>query len=218
MLTVTTGIAGPRPLVVFMLHGHGMRAGDFAPFARSLGVAGIYHFPEGPLDLTDGTHAWWHKVPRESSYADVARMAFAHPPGRVDARRKLASHLLSPELVPADATVVLAGFSQGGMLACETVLLQDDVRVDALALFSSSRVAFDEWRPALTRLAGLPVLVAHGLGDDELPFAAGEALRDCLVDGGAQVQWLPFDGGHQVPLVVWRQFRRLLREVAHADA
>jgi phospholipase/carboxylesterase len=83
-------------------------------------------------------------------------------------------------------------------------------RVDALALLSSTRIAFDEWRPLLPRLAGLPVLVAHGREDEELSFAAGEALRDAAQVGCAEVTWFPFDGGHGIPLPAWRGLRRFL--------
>jgi phospholipase/carboxylesterase len=54
------------------------------------------------------------------------------------------------------------------------------------------------------------VLVAHGKDDAELAFAAGEQLRDFASANGAIVQWLPFDGGHQLPFVVWRALRKLL--------
>ena len=108
--------------------------------------------------------------------------------------------------------LALVGFSQGGMLAMDYVL--HGGRVDALALLSSTRIAFDEWQPLLPRLAGLPVLVAHGREDRELSFAAGEALRDAAVAGGAAVTWLPFDGGHGIPLPAWRGLRRFLASLS----
>jgi phospholipase/carboxylesterase len=52
--------------------------------------------------------------------------------------------------------------------------------------------------------------VSHGRGDTDLAFAAGEALRDLLVSGGAAVTWVPFDQGHEIPLVVWRGLRKFL--------
>jgi phospholipase/carboxylesterase len=58
------------------------------------------------------------------------------------------------------------------------------------------------------------VLVAHGSRDAELAFAAGELLRDFARAGGAEVTWLPFQGGHEIPLVVWRALRRQLRQLA----
>jgi phospholipase/carboxylesterase len=82
--------------------------------------------------------------------------------------------------------------------------------VVGLALLSSTCIALDEWLPHLHRLRGLPALVTHGRSDDELSFSAGERLRDVLLMAGAEVTWLPFEGGHEMPLVVWRALRRFV--------
>ena len=58
------------------------------------------------------------------------------------------------------------------------------------------------------------MLVAHGRADAELAFVAGELLRDFAIAGGATVTWLPFDGGHEIPLVVWRALRKQLLGLA----
>jgi phospholipase/carboxylesterase len=52
--------------------------------------------------------------------------------------------------------------------------------------------------------------VSHGQADADLAFAAGEALAALLQRGGATVTWVPFTGGHEIPLVVWRAIRKLL--------
>ena len=57
------------------------------------------------------------------------------------------------------------------------------------------------------------MLVAHGDGDAELSLRAGELLRDFAITAGANVTWLPFEGGHQLPFVVWRALKKLVREV-----
>ena len=111
--------------------------------------------------------------------------------------------------------MTIVGFSQGGMLACDA-LLRDGLDLAALALLSSSRIAFDEWQTQLHRLRDLPVFVSHGERDPDLAFAAGEALRDMAVAGGAQVTWLPFDGGHEIPLVVWRGLKKFLGQMLRA--
>jgi phospholipase/carboxylesterase len=98
------------------------------------------------------------------------------------------------------------------MLVCDT-LLQEDIEVQGVILMSSSRIAMGEWRPRLERLRGLPVLVSHGTGDADLALAAGERLRDELREGGAQVTWLAFDGGHEIPLTVWRSIKRYLQQI-----
>jgi phospholipase/carboxylesterase len=193
------------PLVTVMLHGRNMQAADLAPFGASLGIDAHFVFPDAPLAAEPG-RTWWpvdsEARLRERGARDLHAM---DPPGRIEARAMLGA-------LCGDAArgkrLALIGFSQGGMLAMDYVL--HGGRVDALALLSSTRIAFDEWRPLLPRLAGLPVLVAHGREDEELSLAAGEALRDAAIAGGAAVTWLPFNGGHGIPLPVWRALRKFL--------
>ena len=56
----------------------------------------------------------------------------------------------------------------------------------------------------------LAMLVSHGSADPDLAFSAGTALKDCLVDAGADVTWVPFEQGHEIPLVVWRRLKRFV--------
>ena len=105
--------------------------------------------------------------------------------------------------------LVLGGFSQGAMLACDAVLCARQA-VSGLVMLSSSRIAFSEWLANREALSGLPVLLSHGQHDTDLAFAAGEALRDFHSDSHAHVTWQPFDGGHEIPLIVWRALRRFL--------
>jgi phospholipase/carboxylesterase len=74
---------------------------------------------------------------------------------------------------------------------------------------SSTCIAY-EWLQHVERLRGLPALVTHGRADGDLAFSAGERLHDLLQAAGAQVTWLPFEGGHEMPLVVWRALRRFV--------
>ena len=197
------------PLVVIVLHGRMMEAADLAPFAKSLGVAAHFVFPDAPLVVQPRGRSWWPVDSEERARRHAAGPMDLHamdPAGRSEARALLAALVESF----AGRTVIVVGFSQGGMLAMDYVL-HAPVRPAALALLSSSRIAFDEWRPLLPRLAGLPVLVAHGTADAELAFAAGENLRDAAIAGGAVVTWLPFEGPHEIPLVVWRGLRKFLR-------
>jgi phospholipase/carboxylesterase len=204
------------PLVVIVLHGRQMQASDLAPFAHSLGAHAYFVFPDAPLAAEPRGRTWW---PVDSE-ARIRRLATGpmdlsemDPPGRTEARAQLDA--LVRELIAAapDRRVILVGFSQGGMLAMDYVL-HDGVRPAALVLLSSTRIALSDWTPRAARLAGLPVLVAHGSSDAELSFASGEGLRDFALAGGADVTWLPFDGGHELPLVVWRALRKLLGSLA----
>jgi len=191
---------------VIVLHGREMCAADLAPFGASLGGGMRYVFPDGPIELDRG-RSWWPIDPEKRAKARAMGPMDLHDvfqPGREEARAALDAIVRE-----AGTPYALVGFSQGGMLAMDYVL-HDGVRPVALALLSSTRIAFTDWQPRLSRLHDLPVLVSHGRDDQELSFAAGENLRDAAIAGGARVTWLPFDGGHEIPLVVWRALRRLL--------
>jgi phospholipase/carboxylesterase len=180
------GVGDPAAeLAVVVLHGRDMAAADLAPFAHSLAAPAYLVFPDAPA------RAWW---PVDSE----------DPPGRAEARARLAG--LVAQLA---RRYVLVGFSQGGMLAMDFVL-HGGHRPEALVLLSSSRIALEDWTAHGAALTDLPVLVAHGRADAELPFAAGEQLRDFVEAHGARTQWIAFDGGHVIPLVVWRAVRKLI--------
>jgi phospholipase/carboxylesterase len=204
-----------RELAVVVLHGREMSAADLAPFAHSLGVPAYFVFPDAPLRSARG-RTWW-PVDSEMRIRRLSdgpmELSGMDPPGRSEARALLAG--LCDAVVRPGARWVLVGFSQGGMLAMDYVL-HGGRRPAALALLSSTRIALEDWTARGPALAGLPVLVAHGRGDRELAFAAGEKLRDFAGNFGADVRWLPYDGGHEIPLAVWRGLRKLLLEVSRS--
>lgn len=212
--TICVGDADKAPVVVVLLHGFQMTPADLTPFAHSLNAPAWFLFPEGPLPAEPSGRAWWHidaALRAKALAAGPRDFAEQHPPDLPAARARLGELVGEVRARAGDRRLVLGGFSQGGMLSCDTVL-RSTFDLSALALFSASRIAFDEWRPLLAsgRLRDLPVLVSHGVTDADLAFAAGERLRDCLSEGGARVDWVAFDQGHEIPLVVWRRFRKLL--------
>lgn len=183
------------------------------PMLQALDLPLPIRLPPGPVAHADGTRSWWAVDPAHRA----ARLAAGpgdlfdrHPAARPAARATLAAALDEARRAYPGARFILAGYSQGGMLAMDHLLLHGEPDVQALVLLSSTCIALDEWRPRLQRLRGLPVLVAHGRHDADLAFSAGERLRDLLGEAGAAVTWLPFDGGHEMPLVVWRALRRFV--------
>lgn len=227
--TVAVGDPAAARAVVVLLHGFAMQPADLAPFAHSLGVPALFLFPRGPFaaSVEPGVElgrAWWPIDPilRKAALARGPRdFAGEHPAALPQARAMLGRFLDELDRFArrrASRPLVVGGFSQGGMLACD-MFLRSPTPLAWLVLLSASRIAFDEWPPALARWgrAAFPyprVLASHGREDPDLAFEAGLALRDCLVAAGADVTWLPFDGGHETPLVVWRRLRKILLELA----
>jgi phospholipase/carboxylesterase len=197
--------------VIVVLHGREMCGADLSPFAVTLAADAYWLFPDAPL-AAGRARTWW-PIDSEQRIRALGQgpmeLSAMDPPGRPEARA-----FLDAIVTPIHQPFVLAGFSQGGMLAMDYVL-HGGRRPAALALLSTTRIAIDEWTSCATTgvLNDLPVLVAHGTDDAELAFAAGEHLRDFAAAHGAIVQWLPFEGGHQLPFVVWRALRKLIKSM-----
>jgi phospholipase/carboxylesterase len=205
---------------VVLLHGYDMQPEDLEPFSRSLNVPALFHFPRGPLSSPSGKRCWWpiDQERRARQLQSGPRDLFEEsPPGRPAARDKLCEFLDELRAQSPKLPLLLGGFSQGGMLACDAVLCARQP-VSGLVMLSSSRIAFDDWLANCEPLTDLPVLVSHGTHDADLAFSAGEALRDFYRNSGARVTWQPFEGGHEIPLVVWRALRRVITELSRKTA
>lgn len=203
----------PPAAVLVMLHGLGMRPEVLAPFPAAMRLPVAAVVPRGPVTWPDGGRAWWPVDPaaraRRLAAGQGVDLCDRQPAGRERARDALSACLQQVARDWPGLPVMALGFSQGGMLALDHLLhAAVSPRWAGLALLSSSRLDWRSQAAAWSRLAGLPVLVAHGRQDCDLAFRAGEGLRDSLRQAGAQVDWRPFDGGHDIPLVVWRAVRR----------
>jgi phospholipase/carboxylesterase len=105
---------------------------------------------------------------------------------------------------PPGARLVLGGFSQGAMLACDVGLRLEPAPA-ALVLFSGSLINAPEWRQLAPRRRGLPVFQSHGREDPILPYGDAERARELLEEAGLEVEFLPFPGGHGIhPLALAR--------------
>jgi phospholipase/carboxylesterase len=223
LMTLSAGHLDAQGRVVVLLHGYDMSAGDLAPFGESLGVPGLFLFPQAPLQVSGPGgvgHAWWP--------VDMVRRAWAlragprdlaeeNPHGMQQARALLLHFLAEVRERFQPRQLVLGGFSQGGMLACDGVL-RGAGGISSLVLLSSSCIALADWQRQRSKLRDLPVFVSHGRQDANLAFAAGERLRDFALEAGAAVRWTPFDGGHEIPLAVWRSLRAFLRAKSPSGA
>lgn len=219
--------AGSTPkAVVVLCHGFGAPGTDLVPLGQMLlrqpKMAAVqFLFPEAPLSLEslgmpDG-RAWWP--------IDMRRLQMAAALGNFrDLRKDCPKELLSSrELltglihewsersgVPL-SHFLLGGFSQGSMLATD-VTLQLDINPAGLVILSGTLLNEDVWRERAPLHKTLRVLQSHGVYDQVLPYEAAGWLRDVLTQGGADVEFLSFQGGHEIPNSVLDRFGTFLRE------
>jgi phospholipase/carboxylesterase len=148
---------------------------------------------------------------REAEIAKGPRdMSRFVPEGLADARAALSELLDELARDFGRAPLILGGFSQGAMLTCD-LLLRTNRPVRAFVQLSGARICAQEWSPLLASRAGLRAFVSHGRSDHDLSFDAAERFKNELATAGWNVEWCPFEGGHEIPLVVLRALKKFLK-------
>jgi phospholipase/carboxylesterase len=205
---------GTGPVVV-LLHGFGAPGDDLVPLLRMLNVPNHTRFvlPAAPLEPVEfaafGGRAWWPidtlALQQAAAQGRERERVDSTPPGIAAASAQVTALLdcIERDFNVSGEQILLGGFSQGAMLACD-VALRSKRRLAGLVLLSATLLCKDEWQPLMAARAGLPVLQTHGLRDPLLSHALACELRDLLLTAGVALEWLEFPGGHELPAPVLR--------------
>jgi len=217
----------PPSGIVVLCHGFGAPGDDLVGLADTLiqlqptlGDRIQFVFPEAPLTIPEvpGGRAWWPIDMLEMQIAirqgNFREMRQSVPEQMPAARDKLNSVLdqLSEETGLPISRFVLGGFSQGSMLATDVTLRMPQSPA-ALLIFSGTLLAEPEWRKLSPHRSGLRVLQSHGTVDPILPFEAANWLRELLTDSGLDVEFIPFQGIHTIPLEALQSSAIVIDEV-----
>jgi len=184
---------------VIWLHGLGADGHDFEPIVPELRLPAALpvrfvfpHAPVRPVTLNGGMamRAWYDIISLDRN-------------GPVDADGINDSSELLEGLVAREqqrgidpGRIVLAGFSQGGAIAINTLLRSRGTLAGLMALST--------WLPLPDALQGgdlkttTPVFMAHGQFDPMIPMQYGRSAADALVGAGFEVDWHDYPMAHAV--------------------
>jgi len=191
---------GPVRSAVIWLHGLGADGHDFEPIVPHLGLeeAGVrFVFPNAPrraVSINMGLlMPAWYDIRGLDAHSAIDLLGIRTSGEQVEAlvRRE------NVRGVPA-GSIVLAGFSQGGVVALYAALRHPERLAGVVALSTylpepSGRA--DDLSPAN---AGLPIFVAHGTDDPMIPLSRGMAARDRLLAIGHPVTFKTYPMEHAV--------------------
>lgn len=185
---------GPFPTVI-ALHGWGASAHDLLGLAPILhGGRALVLCPQGPVAVPFGNgqygYGWFplvHGAPPDvegflrgaealREFLDAARQRYPIDPDKV----------------------VVAGFSQGGMMAYH-LALREPARFAGIAALSSRLPSeLVEVLPKLPEQEGFPVLVVHGTRDPMIPVEHARESREALREFAVTLTYREFDMGHEI--------------------
>lgn len=217
---IVPGSATPRKHVV-LLHGYGANNADLAPIASALsphlpsvrwlmpnGFEPLGDLPfafEGrqwfPLDRTDLDHYFQTK-----NYKAIGRLFIN---SLADAYERMLQYLKAADIPLQD--LVLAGFSQGAMLATH-VALKLPMPPSGLIALAGVMLPENGWEEAAQKRQTMPVFQAHGTLDMVLPFELAEHLAHLWRDNKVPHEFVSFPGGHEIPQLVLQGMYQFLRQ------
>ncbi len=165
------------------------------------------HAPVRPVTINNGMEmrAWYDFVPHSESesYDDISESAS-------EIRKFIDSEVAKG--IPTER-IVLAGFSQGGVIALHTGLRLERRLAGIVAL---STYLYDVDRTEQEKQdanLAIPILMAHGTHDPMIPVMRAATSRENLIRLGYDVRWLTYPMQHQVCLEEIEEIASFFAEV-----
>ena len=191
----------PKPShSVIWLHGLGADGNDFVPVIQELALPPLAirfvfpHAPMRPVTINGGfvMRAWY-----DIAYQDLVMKE--DEPG-VRQSQKMIEELVAKEStrgVPPNR-IVIAGFSQGGVIALQTALRHPKRLAGVMSLSAYLPLVATvemERNPANN---DMPVFLGHGIMDNIVPLPLGTTSRDRLIKLGYDIDWHQYPMAHSV--------------------
>src|ERR1700726_2146404 len=186
---------------VIWLHGLGADGNDFVPVVPELKLPATlalrFVFPHAPVrrvTINNGMamRAWYDIAAADlSNRADLA--------GIRQSQAQLEALIGREKTRGIEASrIVLAGFSQGGVVALHTAIRHQERLAGVIALSTYLVLADRLADEAAAANRGLPIFMAHGTADPVVRFEWGDASRRALVANGYRVDWHAYRMEHSV--------------------
>ncbi|MBF0276161.1 MAG: alpha/beta fold hydrolase [SAR324 cluster bacterium] len=192
--------ADPRGVVIW-LHGLGANGHDFEAVVpelelpASLPIRFVFpHAPQRPVTINGGMlmPAWFDifelTTPAKVDHAGI----------EVSAEQTRALIQRERDAGIPSERIVLAGFSQGGVIVLHTALRYPDKLAGVMAL--STYLPTLESLPTEQSTANLsiPIMMAHGTEDPLIPLARGRSVYEALSKMNYPVRWSEYRMPHSV--------------------
>ncbi|HYJ19027.1 MAG TPA: carboxylesterase [Burkholderiales bacterium] len=185
---------------VIWMHGLGADGSDFVPIVRELklpplGIRFIFpHAPMRPVTINGGfvMRAWYDIVVQDLVRQEDER-------GIRDSQ-ELVGQLIEKEIgrgIPANR-IVLAGFSQGGVITLQAGLRYSKRLAGLLALSCYLPLAATLEKERSAANQDVPLFIGHGTTDDIVPLKRGTDARDALAKLGYKPEFHQYPMPHSV--------------------
>ncbi len=198
----------PSPLhSIIWLHGLGADGTDFVPIAEELNlpvpVRFIFpHAPKKPVTLNGGfiMRAWYDITENDLLIKPENNFKIKQDAAGIRASQAEIEKLINQEKLRgvSSSNIFLAGFSQGGVIALQTGLRQED-RIGGIIALSTYLALTDTLKEEISIASKeTPIFMAHGLYDPVVNYIFGKSSAEILRQLGYKVDWHDYAMQHSV--------------------
>jgi len=213
------GENGAATIVLF--HGFGANAHDLYPLHDYLPTEERFQwiFPQGLLEvpLIPGySGRAWFPIDMQALQEAISKRDFrdlsSREPEGLDNARMAAFGMIEALGIPWE-NLILGGFSQGAMLACD-VALRAPRTPKGLVLFSGALLNESVWSNLAKARIHLRFFQSHGEEDPILDFNQAKKLEALFRNSGMLGEFIGFRGGHEIPPQVLQGVSRYLNGIS----
>ncbi|MBC8519164.1 MAG: alpha/beta fold hydrolase [Gammaproteobacteria bacterium] len=184
---------------VIWLHGLGADGHDFESVLPMLelpidhAIRFIFpHAPERPITVNDGmVMRGWYDI---TSFDFGKRGDIEGIESSVESISQLIDKEVESGILPGN--ILLAGFSQGGVIALHSALRHPQQLAGVMAL--STYLPYPEKIPSANNKHPATIFFAHGVNDPVVPYSAGESAKSWLEEKGYIAKWHQYVMEHAV--------------------
>jgi phospholipase/carboxylesterase len=206
--------AVPAQSTIIWLHGLGADGHDFEAIVPELklpedsSIRFIFpHAPIRPITINDGAEmrGWYDFIPHsETAGTDDIAVSSA----------QIVAFIEREEARGIDASnILLAGFSQGGVIALQTGTRYSK-RIAGILAISTYLHDFTGTEKEMTDAnLAIPIMMAHGTQDAMIPIMRAATSRENLIRLGYDVRWFDYPMAHQVCLEEVEEIAAFFAEV-----
>lgn len=204
----------PISRAVIWLHGLGANGHDFETIVPELGLDGTHgvrfvfpHAPSIPVTINSGyvMPAWY----------DIFEMSLERKidTAQIEQSAQRIIGLIDEQIakgISAD-NIVLAGFSQGGAVAFQTLISYGKPVAGLLLL--STYLATKDTAQVSDSIKQVPIQIHHGTHDNVVPPVLGEQAKDWFFEKGFNPEFYYYPMAHQVCLPEIKHIGQWLNKV-----
>jgi len=186
---------------VILMHGLGANGNDFVPFVQELHLPRAlplrFVFPHAPVRAVTINNGYVMPAWYDILSLNIDQRA---DQGGMDESVEQINWLVDHEIqrgIAADK-IILAGFSQGGVIALTTALRSKHKLAGVMALSTYLPNAEILVKDVSEANKHMPIFMAHGTQDPVVPYSMGESAYTILHRAGLDVSWHNYSMAHSV--------------------